>query len=278
LIVALAQLASSQDKPRNLRVIDRLARQAAAKGAQLIVFPEESMYAGALGEPLAEAAETLEGPFATTVRELASELGVTLAAGLYEHAPDDPGRVHNTIAVAHASGELQTYRKLHLFDAFGNRESDRVVEGAGARLTLVVDGIRVGFLNCYDIRFPELARLLIDDGAELLVVCASWAGGNRKDDQWETLLRARAIENTCWVAAADQSLDSTVGRSMLVDPMGVVRASLGDERDALVVGEVDAARTAEVRALVPSIQNRRFRVCADVTSNGHAGMSEEALT
>jgi predicted amidohydrolase len=269
--IALGQLASGHDKERNMRTVGELARQAVDAGAELVVFPEESMYArGVPGQPLAGVAESLDGPFATHLRALASELGVTLAAGIYEQAPDDSKRVYNTIVVAQASGELDSYRKLHLFDALGNRESEHVTQGDGAPLTFDSDGIRVGILNCYDIRFPELARLLIDDGAELLVVCASWADGRLKEDHWETLLRARAIENTCWVAAANQSSDSTVGRSMLIDPMGVVRFSLGEEREQLLIGEVDAARTAAVRALLPSINNRRFMVCEET--------SEEALT
>jgi predicted amidohydrolase len=275
--VALGQLASGGDKEHNLRAVGELTRRAAGAGAQLVVFPEEAMYATPTpDQPLAAAAETLDGPFTTKVRELASELSVTLAAGIYEQVPEDDERVYNTIVVAEPSGELSSYRKLHLFDAFGNRESDRIVQGDGGPFTFDVDGTRVGLLNCYDIRFPELARLLIDDGAELLVVCASWVDGRLKEDHWETLLRARAIENTCWVAAANQCTDITVGRSMLIDPMGVVCAALGEQREDLVSGEVDGARTSEVRRLLPSINNRRFMVSANASTNGHVQAKEEA--
>lgn len=259
--IALGQLSATEDKQRNLQALSELARDAAAAGADVVVFPEEAMYASSsLNGGLAVTSETLEGPFVTELTSLAAELDLTVIAGMHETAEGEAHRAYNTIVVVEPAGTVSSYRKLHLFDALGHRESDRFLQGEGSRLTLDIDGIRLGVLNCYDIRFPELARLLIDDGAEVLVVCASWVDGPLKEDHWETLLRARAIENTCWVAAADQAIDTTVGRSMLIDPMGVVRCSLGEERGMLLVGEVDPARTAAVREALPSIRNRRFVV------------------
>ncbi|MEA2245645.1 MAG: deaminated glutathione amidase [Solirubrobacteraceae bacterium] len=263
--IALGQLKATDDKARNLRILTGLAETAAAGGADLVVFPEEAMYSVPSGtRSLAQTAEGLDGPFVSALQGLAAGLGVTLIAGMHEKADEETHRAYNTLVAVDADGGVDSYRKLHLFDALGNRESDQVLAGEGARLTIDRDGIRLGILNCYDIRFPELARLLVDDGAEVLIVCAAWVGGRLKEDHWEVLLRARAIENTCWVAAADQSTDVCLGRSMLIDPMGVVRCSLGEEEQGIVIGEVDRARTAAVREALPSIRNRRFMVNSEV--------------
>lgn len=263
--IALGQLKATEDKARNLGTLTSLAEAAAARGADIVVFPEEAMYSVPSGtRALAETAEHLDGPFVHALRSLAARLGVTLVAGMHEKADEDAHRAYNTLAVVDTDGSVESYRKLHLFDALGNRESDQVLPGDGRRLTIDRAGMRIGILNCYDIRFPELARLFVDDGAELLIVCAAWVGGRLKESHWEVLLRARAIENTCWVAAADQSTDVCLGRSMLIDPMGVVRFSLGEEEQGIVVGEVDRARTAAVREALPSIRNRRFMVSDEV--------------
>jgi deaminated glutathione amidase len=164
-----------------------------------------------------------------------------------------------------ARGNLAAaYRKIHLFDALGQRESDQVAAGDEAVVT-ELGGLRVGVLICYDIRFPEHARALIARGADLIVVPAGWAAGLFKEEHWVTLIRARAIENTVWVAAADQVPDPAEpptraptgsGRSMLVDPMGTVRLDLGPRR-GIAVGDVDTGVTAEVRAALPSLEHRR---------------------
>ncbi len=151
-----------------------------------------------------------------------------------------------------------------MFDALGQRESDLVAPG-GPPVVAEFDGIRVGLMTCYDIRFPELARALIDRGAQLLVVPAAWGAGLFKEEHWVTLVRARAIENTVWVAAAGQvpdldaapvSAPTGVGRSMLVDPMGTVRLDLGP-RQGVAVGDVDTGVTAQVRAVLPCLEHRR---------------------
>ncbi len=164
-----------------------------------------------------------------------------------------------------ADGELvAVYRKIHLFDALGFRESDDVAPGDELVIASLA-GLRVGFMTCYDIRFPELARALAAGGAELLVLPAAWAAGPFKEEHWVTLIRARAIENTIWVAAAGQVPDPAepptraptgIGRSLLVDPMGVVRLDLGLTAE-VGIGTVDTEQTASVRAALPSLAGRR---------------------
>jgi predicted amidohydrolase len=259
--VALAQLTAGADKAENL---DRLVAQvahAAAAGADLVVAPEAAMHEfGHPDRPLAPVAEPLDGPFVTGLAAAASRHRVAVLAGMFETA-GDPTLAYNTVVVVGEDGGLLgRYRKQHLFDAHGWVESQRLAAGAaGERLVVDVGDVRVGVLTCYDLRFPELARALVDDGATVLAVPAAWVAGPLKEDQWLTLLRARAVENVCYVAAAGQPPPGFTGRSCLVDPYGVVLAAAA-ERELLVVGDVDPARVAECRDRVPSLQHRRWRV------------------
>ena len=159
---------------------------------------------------------------------------------------------------------MASYRKLHLFDALGQRESDLVAPGDEVVVTSLA-GVTVGLQICYDIRFPELTRALAVGGASLVTVSAAWQAGLFKEEHWVTLLRARAIENTVWIAAAGQVPDpeakptrapTGVGRSMLIDPLGVVRCDLGPSAGVSVV-DADMALVGSVRATLPSLANRR---------------------
>jgi deaminated glutathione amidase len=208
-------------------------------------------------------AEPLDGPFCAGLSAAAKTSGVALVAGVFEPAPDQ--RVYNTTVAFDADGVLAAiYRKIHLFDALGHRESQTVAPGSELVIAELA-GIAVGFLTCYDVRFPEMARSLAVRGAELIVIPSAWAAGLFKEEHWVTLVRARAIENTIWVAAAGQvpdpdepatSAPTGIGRSMLVDPMGAVRLDLGSG-PAVATGSVDTDMTARVRAVLPSLQHRR---------------------
>src|SRR5690349_17330528 len=259
--VALCQIpVSSRAEVNSGRVRDAMA-EAADKGADLAVFPEATQVR--FGSDLRTAAEPLDGPFCSGLAAAAKQTGVALVAGVFEPAPG--GRVYNTAVAYDGTGELVTaYRKLHLFDAFGHRESDEVAPGS-APVACTVAGVRAGLAICYDVRFGELSRALAVAGAELLVLPAAWAAGLFKEEHWVTLVRARAIENTMWVAAVCQVPDpdepptkaaTGVGRSMLVDPLGVVRADLGPA-PGVTVAEVDTGLIATVRASLPSLANRR---------------------
>ncbi|MFC5182284.1 carbon-nitrogen hydrolase family protein [Actinomadura harenae] len=261
--VALCQIEVGDDPKENLdRVLAALAEAAGTPGGcDLAVFPEASFLR--FGNDLAAAAEPLDGPWVTAVREAAREHGVNVVIGVFEPAPS--GRVHNTVVGVSAEGELVgSYRKLHLYDAFGDRESERVAAG-DRPVTLDLAGHRLGVITCYDVRFPELARALVDRGAEILVIPAAWGQGVFKEEHWTTLVRARAIENTSWVIAVDKAPDRTapprglpggVGRSLLVDPMGTVVADLGPFPSVRVL-ELDPDAAARVREILPSLSHRR---------------------
>jgi deaminated glutathione amidase len=259
--IALGQIPVSSRPEVNAARVRAAAGQAADQGADLAVFPEATQ--ARFGSDLRAVAEPLDGPFCSGLAATAKETGVALVAGVFTPAPD--GRVYNTAVAYDGAGELvASYRKLHLFDAFGHRESEQVAPGS-VPVVVTLAGARVGLEICYDVRFPELSRALAVAGASLLVLPAAWAAGLFKEEHWVTLVRARAIENTVWVAAAGQVPDpdepptraaTGIGRSMLVDPLGVVRMDLGPG-PGVAVGEVDVGLVGTVRDSVPSLANRR---------------------
>ncbi len=258
---ALCQIAVTRDPKTNLERAREAIAEAAAGGADLAVFPECSLVR--FGREIREAAEPLDGPFVTGLAEAAREHSVSVIAGTFE--PSGDGRVFNTAVALGPDGALRAaYRKIHLFDSFGALESELVTPG-DTPVVVELAGLRIGLITCYDVRFPELARQLVDLGAEAFAVIAAWGSGPMKEDHWITLVRTRAIENTMWTIAVGQapSLEFRdgfgVGRSMLVDPMGVVRTDLGPD-ETVRVAELDPAVTDRVRATLPSLEHRRLNL------------------
>ena len=256
--VAVAQFAPTAERERNVLVIRRLAERAADRGAHLLVLPEySSAFVLPPGPALAERAEAVDGPFAAALGAIAADLGIVLVAGLVEAVGE---KVANTLVAVDRDRVLATYRKQHLYDAFGGAESAWLVPGPLEEPQLFeLSGLRVGMQTCYDIRFPEVTRRLAVAGAELVLVPAEWVRGPLKEQHWRTLLAARAIENTVYVAAADHIPPVGVGASAVVDPMGVTLAGLGEQED-VAVATVTAARIADVRRANPSLALRRYDV------------------
>ncbi|MCD0450878.1 carbon-nitrogen hydrolase family protein [Actinocorallia sp. API 0066] len=257
---ALCQIDVTDDPAANLANVR--AALAEAEGADLAVFPEATLIR--FGNSLKPVAEPLDGPFVTALRAEAAAHGTAIVAGTFE--PSGDGRVHNTVVAIDATGALVgSYRKIHLFDAFAYKESKNVAAG-DEPVVVELAGARIGLITCYDVRFPELARALVDRGAQMLVITAAWAQGPFKEEHWTTLVRARAIENTLWTLAVDRAPDLTdpprgartgVGRSLAVDPMGTVTADLGPFPAVRTV-PVDLSLTTRVRAVLPSLDHRRL--------------------
>jgi len=257
--IAVAQFAPGADRDANLAAIRELATTAVARGASLVVFPEYSSYfTPTMGDDWIVAAEELDGPFATSLAAIASEVGATVVAGMLERSG---AKASNTVIAVAADGtRLAAYRKLHLYDAFGARESDFIEAGALEGFeTFPWGGFTVGIQTCYDIRFPEVTRALVDAGVDLVLVPAEWVRGPLKEHHWRTLLTARAIENTVYVAAADHAPPIGAGNSMVLDPMGVELVTIGDTH-GLAIAWPDPERLAEVRASNPALRLRRFGV------------------
>jgi predicted amidohydrolase len=259
--IAVAQFAPTDEQGANLAEMLELATRAADRGATLVVFPEYSSYfTPTMGQDWVDAAEPIDGPFVTAVAALARRLKLHVVAGLVE-TTRDASRVSNTLVALSPAGDLVAeYRKLHLYDAFGQKESDWVLAGAIERpQTFAWDSFTVGLQTCYDIRFPEVTRRLVDAGANLVAVPAEWVRGPLKEQHWRTLVTARAIENTIYVAAADHTPPIGVGTSLIVDPMGVELAGVGEIAD-IAIAEVTLERLAAVRETNPALALRRFTV------------------
>lgn len=268
-VLAVVQFAPHTDIDANLAALTARVRDAAAQGARIVVAPEYSMFAlGRLDERALAAAQPLDGPYVTALAELAAETGVYLVAGMVETAPPGDDRIHNTLVVLGPDGSLRThYRKVHLYDAFGQRESEVVAPGPVDEPALfTADGLTFGLQTCFDLRFPEGFRRLAVAGAQVLLLPAQWIPGPGKVDQWTTLLRARAIENTVYLAGADQCGPRGAGASMIVDPAGRVLAELADA-PGIAVAELDAGLVDRVRRTNPSLALRRFVVTAAKASS-----------
>ena len=243
--VAMVQVASSVAPAENRARLEALE------------VPPEAFAAdfGPPGSPVGDRAESLDGPFVDALRARARDHGGTWVAGLFERSPD-PDRPFNTLVAVDADGLRASYRKVHLYDSFGYRESDRLLAGDRTPTTLEVAGVTTGLMTCYDLRFPELARELSRAGAGLLVVPSAWVAGPRKLHHWRTLVTARAVENVSWVAAVGQSGPRYTGHSLLVDPRGDVVAA-AEEHDEVLVAELDDGLVEQAREENPSLLNRR---------------------
>jgi predicted amidohydrolase len=266
---AAVQLNSTDDVDRNLRTADRLVREAAAQGAELVVLPEKWNLLGT-GEEMAEGAQSLDGPSLSWARDVAAELGIDLVAGsIVERVPDRAKRANTSVHIG-PDGEIRaSYRKLHMFDVEVDgvlyAESDHEQAGEEIVVSELAGGTRLGLSVCYDVRFPELYRSLSQRGAEVISVPAAFTLATTRD-HWEVLLRARAIENQCFVVAPNQigshpPGNRSGGRSMIVDPWGLVLATAPDTEVA-IVADLDLAVLADVRRRLPALSHRRGDVYA----------------
>ncbi len=264
---AAIQLNSAENIERNLETADRLVRAAASLGAELVLLPEKW---NALGTPeaMAGAADALDGPASLWARGIARELGVDLVAGsIVERVPGQERSANTSVHYAPDGEARAVYRKLHMFDVEVDgvvyEESLREQPGDEIVVSECSRGVTLGMSICYDLRFPELYRELSARGAEILLVPSAFTLATTRD-HWEVLLRARAIENQCFVLAANQigvhpPANRSGGRSMIVDPWGVVLACAPDTESA-IVADLDFAQLADVRRRLPALTHRRPEV------------------
>jgi deaminated glutathione amidase len=265
--VAAIQLNSTGDKARNVENAERLVRAAAGAGAELAVLPEKWNLLGDAAA-LREGAEALDGPTLSATRSWARELGIHLVAGSIAERSDDAEKPFNTSALIGPDGELEArYRKIHMFDVevggVAYRESEHEEAGdeiVTARLGGTLEGLTLGMSVCYDLRFPELYRILAVRGARVIAVPSAFTLVTGKD-HWDVLLRARAIENQAFVIAPNQIGEApphyrSYGRSAIVDPWGVVLAQAPDE-ECFIAADLDLEHQDRVRRTLPSLANRR---------------------
>jgi predicted amidohydrolase len=257
--IALAQLRSSTDKEENLRIAGDFIKNGKSEGATFVAFPEFLMAyspASQSAEELCEVAETVDGPFTTALEQIAKASEINVLATIYERS-DLANRVYDTALWIDRGGNIAAvYRKLHLYDALGFKESDKFIAGSDLTRPIETDLGKIGMMICYDLRFPELSRLLTLMGADVLVAPSGWVQGEVKVEHWQTMVRARALENGCYVIAPGQVGNIYIGHSMVVDPFGRTVAEMG-ENEGLEVVELDSRMVAEVREKLPLLKNRR---------------------
>lgn len=258
----LAQMEQKGDPEENLESARRAVAEAMERyRPDLMLFPEDFMSHFPIGTDRAtrlKTAQTLDGPFVTGMRALAGENGIWIVFGMNEKVEDpSDDRNYNCTVVLNSEGEIvSTYRKTHLYDAFGYRESDD--RKPGDRLFEPIDTPfgRIGLFVCYEVRFPEVARFQRAKGADIILMPTAWVPGPLKSPQFRTLITARAIENTVYMVACDQVGVNAMGESIVVDPMGVVIAGAG-ETEILICAEIDTDRAGKVREKLPAYKDRR---------------------
>jgi deaminated glutathione amidase len=260
--IALAQVTASEKKGENLERGASLMGEAADAGAALVILPELFMAYTTLQQSPAELrdiAEELDGPFVTRLAEEARRKRIHLVVGIIERSRKRD-KVHNTVVMIGPDGKrIAVHRKLQLFDSFGYKESGRFEPAADIEGAFDTKIGRMGMMSCYELRFPEIARILARQGAQLIVVPTGWVGGRMKEEHLHTLAKARALENTVFVAVASQTGRIFSGRSVVVDPFGVPICDAGEE-EGLVTTEIDLDRIRRVRETLPSLDQVRMDV------------------
>ncbi len=263
--VGVGQFPASNDIEENKNYIRGLVEQAAEQKVKLFVLPEASMcsFASEL-EVLRQMASEHTPDFIQFMQSLATTHHMHIVVGVLSMSEEQTEpRVQNQLLAIDDSGEIITrYNKIHVYDAFKFKESDKVkpadlYEDGSMLGVFSIGEFTFGLINCYDLRFPELARALINRGVNVLSISANWIPGPYKEMHWELLLRARAVENTSYVLASGQTAPKGVGQSMIIDPMGFVLAGCG-EQVGIQVQELDSARIDSVRELLPCLANRRL--------------------
>lgn len=262
--VAVAQFGPGPNPAENVSTIQALVHAASHNDARLIVLPEySSVLGGKLGDWVFEYAETMDGPFVEAMTELADECNIAIVIGMLEKSdnPDDKRPYNTAIAVLPGAGVVARYRKVHLYDAFDMLESEWMQAGdpAEAPQLFTVDDLTVGMQTCFDLRFPETTRRLVDAGAHMVALIAEWISGPKKAHHWAALTSARAIENTVYLAAADQIPPIAVGMSRVISPMGETLIDMGNQM-GVSIATVNIQAVIDARQTNPSLELRRYSV------------------
>jgi predicted amidohydrolase len=262
--IAVAQIESSTDKNANLEKALDWVRRAKERNAEAIAFPEFLMAfspSSQTAKELTQIAEATDGPFVSALREAAKRSDIAVVATIYEKSAI-PDRVYDTALWIDALGNIPSvYRKLHLYDAFGFKESDKFHPGEEVAPLLQSGESRLGMMICYDLRFPEMARMLALEGANVLIAPAGWVQGDLKLEHWRTMIQARALENGAYVIAPGQVGNIYIGHSLIVDPLGRIVVDLG-EKEGMEVADLDLNLVKETRQKLPLLKNRRADVYA----------------
>jgi predicted amidohydrolase len=260
--IAVVQLKASTDKTENLQKILDSIKYASDRGAHLCAFPEFMMfYTTSKQSPaeLASLAESINGNFVKTIASAAKQNKIQVVGTLYEKSNRND-RVFDTSFFITESGRLAaTYRKIHLYDALGFKESKKLAAGSKIVPPVKTSIGKMGMLICYDLRFPEMSRMLASSGSEVLIVPSAWVKGQGKEEHWLTINKTRAIENGCYVVAPDQVGNIYCGRSLVVDPFGKIILDM-KKRQGIGFADIMQTKVRQIRKALPLLQNRRTDV------------------
>ncbi len=256
---AVIQFKASTNKQANLEKIISYIQKAALKNAKLCAFPEFMMfYTNSNQSPkqLASLSESINGNFVSTIAKTAKENRIQVIGSFYEKSRKKD-RVYDTSFVINSSGKvISTYRKIHLYDALGFRESDKMTSGSKIAKPVKTSLGKIGMMICYDLRFPEMSRSLAAAGSQVLIAPSAWVKGYMKEEHWITINKARAIENGCYVIAPDQVGNIYCGRSLVVDPFGKILLDM-KKKQGIGFVEIDLNKVKQTRKVLPLLKNRR---------------------
>ena len=263
--IALVQMRADTEKEKNLKKILDYIAHAAKRDAALCAFPEFMMFytpSYQSASELASLAEKITGEFVTSISEAARKNSVQVVGTFYEKSPK-ANRVYDTSFLADRNGKIVSrYRKIHLYDALGFKESKKLYPGSSVARPIKTSVGKIGMMICYDLRFPEMSRMLASSGSEILVAPSAWVQGKMKEEHWITINKTRAIENGCYVVAPDQVGNIYCGRSLIVDPFGKILLDM-KKREGIGMADLSLDQVKQVRKKLPLLRNRRTDIYAD---------------
>jgi len=260
--VAVVQFKASTDKETNLKKIIKFIEKASSKRARLCAFPEFMMFytsSSQTPKQLSTEAEKINGNFVSSICKAAKENKIQVVGTFYEKS-SKKNRVYDTSFLVDKNGKIvSTYRKIHLYDALGFKESKKLVAGKKIIKPTKSSIGKMGMMICYDLRFPEMSRILANAGSEILVAPSAWVKGKGKEEHWITINKTRAIENGCYVIAPDQVGNIYCGRSLVVDPFGNILLDM-KKKQGIAVVDIDIDKVKQIRKVLPLLKNRRTDV------------------
>ncbi|MDE1726039.1 MAG: carbon-nitrogen hydrolase family protein [Thaumarchaeota archaeon] len=263
--IAVVQMKAYVEKEKNLKKILGYITQAAKRNSVLCAFPEFMMFYTPYNQSaseLASLAEKTNGEFVTAISQAAKENSIQVIGTFYEKSPK-ANRVYDTSFLIGKNGKMiSKYRKIHLYDALGFKESTKLYPGSSVVKPVNSAAGKIGMMICYDLRFPEMSRILASSGSEILVVPSAWVKGKMKEEHWIAINKTRAIENGCYVIAPDQVGNIYSGRSLVVDPFGKVLLDM-KKREGIGIADVSLDQVKQVRKKLPLLKNRRTDIYTD---------------